>query len=173
MPSALFESLANLRPPAQRKFKNIFAGGMAVGKNQPSTAGNPCVGQPVLSVLCPFLLGGRQPHRKSKKEQNPLENPRLSDAKQFCRSRNRRQGKNPQRNTLCILKAETQYEAFPPGKNAYFLLSMRQTRSQTCERRRVQRGNRIFSHQKEPYRQGSFSISHHSRLWGLFFTGGV
>jgi hypothetical protein len=52
------------------------------------------VGQVSLfGAFCPFVLGGRQ-MRLRPKEQKSLENPRLSDAKQFCRSRNaRRQGK--------------------------------------------------------------------------------
>ena len=67
-------------------------------------------------------------------------------------------------------QAQRKFKTFLPAActSAKILLG-----SQTCERSECAAASRIFS-KRSLAKQGSFLMyQHHSRLWGLFFTGGV
>ena len=119
LPSALLqESLAELAPAGAKKIQNIFAGGVYVGKNQPSTGRKPMrrTASP-FGAFCPFLLGGRQP-ACVQKNKNPSKI-------QGCPMRSSSAGaemladkeKSPQR-ILCVFsRALTQYEGISARQN--------------------------------------------------------
>ena len=80
----------------------------------------------------------------------------------------------PAENTVCILKG---FDAvgghFRPAEPHVFLPVDGKLGPQTCERSECAAASRIFS-KRSLAKQGSFLMyQHHSRLWGLFFTGGV
>ena len=73
-------------------------------------------------------------------------------------------------NTLVFSRALTQYEGISARQNRMFsCLSM----ANSARKRASAAASRIFS-KRSLAKQGSFLMyQHHSRLWGLFFTGGV
>ncbi len=149
MPSALLqESLAELAPAGAKKIQNIFAGGVYVGKNQPSTGRKPMrrAASP-FGAFCPFLLGGRQP-ACVQKNKNPSKI-------QGCPMRSSSAGaemladkEKAAENTLVFSRALTQYEGISARQNRMFsCLSMansaRKRASGASALRRA-----AFSHQK-------------------------
>ena len=121
LPSALLQKgLAELAPAGAKKIQNIFAGGVYVGKNQPSTGRKPMrrTASP-FGAFCPFVLGGRQP-ACVQKNKNPSKI-------QGCPMRSSSAGaemladkEKAAENTLVFSRALTQYEGISARQNRMF-----------------------------------------------------
>ncbi len=160
----------SLRPPAQRKFKTFLPAACTSAKISHRRAGNPCVGQPVLSVLFAlFSLAGDSPPA-SKRTKIPRKSKAVRCEAVLPEQKCSQTRKRPQR-ILCVFsRALTQYEGISARQNRMFsCLSM----ANSARKRASAAASRIFS-KRSLAKQGSFLMyQHHSRLWGLFFTGGV
>ena len=105
LPSALLQKgLAELAPAGAKKIQNIFAGGVYVGKNQPSTGRKPMrrTASP-FGAFCPFLLGGRQ-LACVQKNKNPSKIQGCPMQSSSAGAEMLADKEKPAENTLCILK---------------------------------------------------------------------
>ena len=175
LPSALLqEGLAELAPAGAKKIQNIFAGGMYVGKNQPSTGRKTC-----------GSAGRKCPHTASK----PLRIHKVFSAAFSLSASISAPAELLRIGQPWIFEGFlffwTQAGCRPPrtkGQKAPKRLAVRRMGflpvdgklgSLTCEPSECAAASRIFS-KRSLAKQGSFLMyQHHSRLWGLFFTGGV
>ena len=120
-PSALFEKVSqSLRPPAQRKFKTFLPAACTSAKISHRRAGNPCVGQPVLSVLFAlFSLAGDSPPA-SKRTKIPRKSKAVRCEAVLPEQTCSQTRKRPQR-LLCVFsRALTPYEGISARQNRMF-----------------------------------------------------
>ena len=118
MPSALLQKVSqSLRPQAQRKFKTFLPAACTSAKISHRRAGNPCVGQPVLSVLFAlFSLAGDSPPA-SKRTKIPRKSKAVRCEAVLPEQKCSQTRKRPQR-ILCVFsRALTQYEGISARQN--------------------------------------------------------
>ena len=110
----------SLRPQAQRKFKTFLPAACTSAKISHRRAGNPCVGQPVLSVLFAlFSLAGNSPPA-SKRTKIPRKSKAVRCKAVLPEQKCSQTRKRPQR-ILCVFsRALTQYEGISARQNRMF-----------------------------------------------------
>ena len=107
----------SLRPQAQIKFKSFLPAACTSAKISHRRAGNPCVGQPVLSVLFALLsLAGDSPPA-SKRTKIPRKSKAVRCEAVLPEQKCSQTRKRPQR-ILCVFsRALTQYEGISARQN--------------------------------------------------------
>ena len=121
LPSALLqEGLAELAPAGAKKIQNILPAACTSAKISHRRAGNPCVGQPVLSVLFAlFSLAGDSPPA-SKRTKIPRKSKAVRCEAVLPEQKCSQTRKRPQR-ILCVFsRALTQYEGISARQNRMF-----------------------------------------------------
>ena len=119
--SALLQKgLAELAPAGAKKIQNILPAACTSAKISHRRAGNPCVGQPVLSVLFAlFSLAGDSPPA-SKRTKIPRKSKAVRCEAVLPEQKCSQTRKSPQR-ILCVFsRALTQYEGISARQNRMF-----------------------------------------------------